>query len=317
MPLLTAAIRADIAGSGGSDAQRRLFLVPRAHVVRLHADAGTAHTIEVDVDGERKFLPIGPARVVLAASAIESTRLALASFPTPLMGRNLMAHVRSDFTVRIRRTALGAIPDDVQTAALLLRGRAAGAPFHLQITASTSRDGSDAMLYRMIPDIDLLDQQTANTDPDWITLTLRGIGAMTADTTTPIPSATTSWIDLSPHERDEYGVPRAYVHLRASADDLALWDAMDRAAIEFAQQFAGAPGNIEYLYDGGWQQPALPPRPPLPALAQRTRNDLPRIRHALDGRQSRNLRHRRRTAASTTSRTCTCATRPPSQPLAR
>ena len=41
------------------------------------------------------------------------------------------------FTVRIRRTALAPIPDGVQTAALLLRGRAAGAPFHLQVTAST------------------------------------------------------------------------------------------------------------------------------------------------------------------------------------
>ena len=76
------------------------------------------------------------------------------------------------------------------------------------------------MLYRMVPDIDLFDQQTANTDPDWISLTLRGIGAMTGDTTTPIPSSTTSWIDLSPHERDEYGVPRAYVHLRASQTTL-------------------------------------------------------------------------------------------------
>ena len=264
MPILAAAIRADIARSGGSDARRRLFLVPRAHVVRLHANAGTAHTIEVDVDGERTFLPIGPARVILAASAIESTRLALASFPTPLMGRNLMAHVRSDFTVRIRRAALPAIPEGVQTAALLLRGRAAGSPFHLQVTASTSRDGSDAMLYRMIPDVDLLDQQTANTDPDWITLTLRGIGAMTGDTTTAIPSPTTSWINLSPYERDEYGVPRAYVHLRASTDDLALWDAMDRSAIEFAQHFAGAPGDIEYLYDDRWQQQPFPLDRPFP-----------------------------------------------------
>ena len=265
MPILTEAIRADIARSGGSDARRRLFLVPRAHVVRLHADAGSAHTIEVDVDGARRFLPLGPARVVLAASAIETTRMALVSFPTPLMGRNLMAHIRSDFTVRIRRSALAPIPDGVQTAALLLRGRAGGAPFHLQVTASTGRDGSDAMLYRMIPDLDLLDQQTANTDPNWITITVRGIGAMTGDVTTPVPSTTSSWIDLSPHESDEYGSPRAYVHLRTSAADVALWSAMDQTAVEFAQGLAGAPGDIEYLYDDGWQQHPFPFSRPFPS----------------------------------------------------
>jgi choline dehydrogenase-like flavoprotein len=253
MPILAKAIRTDVARSGGSDAQRRLFLVPGAHVVRLHASGGKAHTIEVDVDGVRKLLPIGAANVVLAASAIETTRLALISFPAPLMGRNLMAHIRSDFTIRIRRSALPAIPGHVQTAALLLRGRAAGAPFHLQLTASTSRAGSDAMLYQMVPDLDLLDQQLANSDPDWITITLRGIGAMTGERTTPVPSPSTSWINLSPFESDEYGVARAFVNLRTSAADNALWTAMDQSALDFVQRLAGTSGNIEYLYDGGWQ----------------------------------------------------------------
>ena len=125
------------------------------------------------------------------------------------MGRNLMAHVRSDFTVRIRRSALPPIPGHVQTAALLVRGVAPTGRFHLQVTASTSRAGSDELLYRMIPDIDLLDQQLANTDPDWITITLRGIGEMHGDTTTPVPNPTTSWIDLSPsRERRVRRAPR-------------------------------------------------------------------------------------------------------------
>lgn len=264
MPILTAAIRADIANSGGSDAQRRLFLVPRAHVVRLHVSDGAAHAIEVDVDGVRKFLPLGSARVVLAASTIETTRLALVSCPSPLMGRNLMAHIRSDFTVRIRRTALPAITDHVQTAALLLRGRAGGAPFHLQLTASTCRGGSDAMLYQLVPDLDLLDQQTANIDPDWITITLRAIGAMDGDRTTPVPSTESSWIDLSPHERDEYGVPRAYVNLRTSVSDNALWAAMDQTAVTVVQQLAGAEEDIEYLFDDGWQKAPFPLERPFP-----------------------------------------------------
>jgi hypothetical protein len=87
------------------------------------AAGGVVHMIEVNVDGQRKFLPVGSqSAVILAASGIESTRLALLSFPTSLMGRNLMAHVRSDFTVRVRRSALPPVPAHVQTAALLVRG---------------------------------------------------------------------------------------------------------------------------------------------------------------------------------------------------
>ena len=52
--------------------------------------------IEVDVAGVRKFLSVGAANLVLAASTIETTRLALVSCPSPLMGRNLMAHIRTD-----------------------------------------------------------------------------------------------------------------------------------------------------------------------------------------------------------------------------
>src|ERR1051326_5694111 len=89
------------------DSTRRLFLVPHAHVVRLHTSGGVVTTIEVDVSGQRRFLSIAPScAVVLAMGAIESTRLALWSFPTALMGRNLMVHLRTNLTVRIRRAAL-------------------------------------------------------------------------------------------------------------------------------------------------------------------------------------------------------------------
>lgn len=92
------------------------------------------------------------------------------------MGRNLMAHVRSDFTVRIHRSALPDVPGHVQTAALLVRGAVPSGRFHLQVTGSTSRAGSDDLVFRMIPDIDILDRQLANTDPEWVTITLRGVG---------------------------------------------------------------------------------------------------------------------------------------------
>jgi GMC oxidoreductase len=265
LPLLIDAVREDVGASGGSDANRRLFLVPLAHAIRLHAANGVVHTLEVDIAGQRPSLAIQPGcAVILAASSVESTRLALHSFPSPLMGRNLMAHVRSDFTVRIRRSALPAIPGHVQTAAALVRGAAPTGRFHLQITASTSRAGSDELLFRMIPDLDLLDQQLANTDPDWITITLRGIGEMRGNTTTPVSNPTTSWINLSPHEADEFGVPRAYVHLTLEPPDLQTWQAMDQAALDLAQAVAGAPANIQYLYDNGWQPQPFPLNRPFP-----------------------------------------------------
>ena len=141
-------------------------------MVRFYESGGTVHTLEVDADGGRQFLSIQPdAAVILAASTIETTRIALLSSPSPLMGRNLQAHVRNDFTVRIRRSAFPGLPTDVETAALLVRGAAPTGRFHLQITASAHSGGSDAVLFHMIPDIDLLEAQLTNDDPNWITVT--------------------------------------------------------------------------------------------------------------------------------------------------
>jgi hypothetical protein len=180
------------------------------------------------------------------------------------MGRNLMAHVRSDFTVRVRRAALPALPLDVETAALLVRGVVPSGRFHLQVTASANPGGSDELLFRMIPDLDFLDEQLVNDDPGWITITLRGIGETHGDTATAVPNASGCWINLSPFETDEFGVPRAYVHFRLGAQDLQTWLAMDQTAVALAQAVAGAPGNIQYLYDGGWQAAPFPLNLPFP-----------------------------------------------------
>lgn len=265
VPLLIDAIREDVGSSGLNDASRRLFLVPQAHVVKLHAADGVVHAVEVDVAGKREQLTVDPnCAVIVAASAIETTRLALHSFPSPLMGRNLMAHVRSDFAVRIHRSALPPVPGHVQTAALLVRGAIPSGRFHVQVTASTSRAGSDELLFRMVPDIEQLGQQLANTDPEWITITLRGIGEMQGDTSSAVPNATSSWVNLSPHGSDEFGVPRAYVHLALDPSDLQVWDAMDQAIVILAQAIAGSPTKIQYLYDGGWRTDPFPLSRPFP-----------------------------------------------------
>jgi hypothetical protein len=215
--------------------------------------------------GVRRSLGIGPnCAVILGASAIETTRLALHSFPSPLMGRNLMAHVRSDFAVCVARSALPLPEGPVQTAAMLIRGRVPTGRFHLQLTASTSPIGSDEVLFKMIPDIEEFAAHTASSDPNWIPITIRGIGEMTGDRSTAVLDPQRSWIDLSPYERDEFGVPRAYVHLTASPSDLATWAAMDTAAVDLAQAIAGAPDQIQYLWDDAWQTQPFPLGKPYP-----------------------------------------------------
>ena len=115
--LLFDAVREDIGQRWRSniDAWRRLMVLPRAQVVRLTTAGNRVTELELRVNDQQQFLRpplLAPdCTVVLAAGTIESTRLALDSLPGPAlganrMGSNLMAHLRSDITARIRRSAI-------------------------------------------------------------------------------------------------------------------------------------------------------------------------------------------------------------------
>ena len=129
----------------------RLLVVPRAHVTQLFTDgSNSVRRIALTVDGQAQTLTVGQklaatCSVVLAAGTIESTRLALLSFPSAGMGSNLMAHLRSNTTVRVKRTVFGLGPagTDLETAAFIVRALAsvsggAKRQFHLQVTAAPS-----------------------------------------------------------------------------------------------------------------------------------------------------------------------------------
>ena len=87
--LLFDAIREDIGRRwrNNIDAWRRLMLIPHSQVVRLQIVGNRVTEIELLVDGQQQFLrqPLisDSCTVVLAASTIESTRLALDSLPHP------------------------------------------------------------------------------------------------------------------------------------------------------------------------------------------------------------------------------------------
>ncbi|MBI1818130.1 MAG: DUF1080 domain-containing protein [Deltaproteobacteria bacterium] len=261
-PFLMDAIRHDVGNNARyGDLSRRVFLVPRTQVLRLNLSGNAATSIDVSSDGQRFNLPVVPTcAVVLANGTIEATRLALDSlgigshqFGAPRVG-NLMAHLRSNITVRIKRAALGitAALDTLETAALIVRGTALGRRFHLQVTAAAVAGASpEQNLFSMIPDIDILHTIVANQDPNWIVLTFRGIGEM-EDQRTASPNPAMSWIDLS-NETDAWMMRRAYVNLVPTPADNQLWAAMDKAAFELARQLAKSSTNIQYLVGGKFQ----------------------------------------------------------------
>ena len=237
--------------SAEPDPQRRLFIVPNAHVTTVNTTGGVVTSIDVVVNGALQSLPVSSnCAVILALGTIESTRLALVSFPTSpgdpsgeLMGRNLMAHWRSNTFVRINRTGFdpgNTLPPAVQTGALLVRGSTSQGKFHLQVTASSDPQGnSDDLLFAMIPDIDLLDATLANQTADTISIGLRGVSQLFGDQTTSVPNASGRWINLSPYETDEFGVPRAYIQMTTTSKEDALANAMDTATLALANQLAG------------------------------------------------------------------------------
>lgn len=244
-------IQAAREAAGQPDASRRLFIVPNAHVTKLPTTGGAVTSVQVAVDGAVKSLTVSAkCAVILALGTVESTRLALFSFPRSpgnpsqeLMGRNLMAHWRSNIFVRIKRAALdpgNTLPSTLQTGALLIRGAGPQGLFHLQVTASADPGGnSDALLYTMIPDIDLLDATLANQQSGWISIGFRGVSQLIGDPLSAVPNSSGRWINLSPYEMDEFGVPRAYVQMSSTSSEDALANTMDAAILGLANQLAG------------------------------------------------------------------------------
>src|SRR5437899_1977022 len=109
--------------------------------------------------------------------------------------------------------------------------------FHLQITASgvgALGMNSEAELFKKIPNIDELDRFNDLTD-DWIVITIRGIGEMLGDKTSPDPLNRVILDNLWPHNGFDFQQPRALVRLEGgdpNSKNIALWDVMYQADTE-------------------------------------------------------------------------------------
>jgi choline dehydrogenase-like flavoprotein len=263
--------QAEAEQGGRGDAQavarrKRFMIVPNVHVIRLVRDG--QRVVAIDTNQGQVQVPAN-GHVFVAAGTIESTRLALASLPNAngCIGRNLMAHLRSNLTIRIPRQALTELDPanrELQVSALFVKGIFRHADntlghFHTQITASGVGKldaGSEAELFKKIPNIDELDRFLDLTD-QYVVITLRGIGEMTGDKTSADPQNRITLDANGPQGPFDYGVPRALVRLEASPKgpsdprgnkDQLLWDRMDAATEEIALMFANGDASVlEYL----------------------------------------------------------------------
>jgi choline dehydrogenase-like flavoprotein len=253
-----------------ADARKRIMIVPDCHVQELITETQSDNWVRVTgvrvwQNGGSVDVMLAPPRnggqsaVVLALGTIETTRVARTTFQQSLagraadrMGKNLIAHLRSNLTIRIPRAAIAAnLPPTVipslQVSALLVKGKAAnGRTYHFQITASgLNRLGvdSEAELFKKLPTLEHIQDMLRASD-DTVVLTIRGIGEMTRHN----PD---SFIDLSAIETD-FGRPKAVVSLGnskatpqqfpGSAEtnaDRATWDEMDAVSDKIALIFAG------------------------------------------------------------------------------
>ncbi|MBV9925544.1 MAG: DUF1080 domain-containing protein [Acidobacteria bacterium] len=277
--------------------KKRLMLVDNCYVTKLERTGNRITGVLVKYQGNDRRIDVpSGGKVFLGLGTIENTRQALLAVPEKnLIGRNLMAHLRSNLTFRVPHNSFDALnpdlePDPVkkqllkelQISALFVKGihthqkDGSKGHYHIQITASGVGElgvNSEAELFKKIPNIDDLDQFNDLTDK-WIVVTLRGIGEMVGVKTLADPQ---NRVALGP--ADGNGVPRAKVRLETNWSDPAdprvtdpgkqqrtkdndLWAAMDAACEELALIFAdGKP--IQYLSrpnDAGnahWQ--ATPP----------------------------------------------------------
>ena len=257
VPALAQAIRQDIAGKSAGTSDRNLVLVPNVRVRSLLVSGDRVVAMQLQYRGETIDISLTQdTDIVMALSSVESTRLVQDSgFPDPnrLIGRNLMVHLRNNFVVRVRRSALGLDPGaELQTAAFHLQAKASnGADFHYQVVAGSSPDGSgEDIWYRMIPDPQIVRSLVENQDPEWVSIFFRGTAEMKGNLEQAPgdhPDDRVSYQNLSRDLVDEQGDTRAWVHLATTPFDDTTWDELDTFGYEFALALANNnPDDFEF-----------------------------------------------------------------------
>ncbi len=268
-----ARIASNAADGGGvePDARKRLIVVPKVNVLDIITETQSDNWVRVrgvrvwDGQSSRDIM-LAPTRddgrqsvVVIALGTIESTRLALSTFKESLswraasrMGKNLIAHLRSNLNIRISKESIKeSLPSSaskhLEASALLVKAKkfinGKDRYFHFQITASglgKLGENSEAELFKKIPTLEHLDEMLQSDDTH-VVITIRGIGEMA-------PQNPASFVALS-KDKVEFFRPAAEVHMGnarwsgagtiETEIDKQTWDAMDEVSDELALIFAG------------------------------------------------------------------------------
>jgi choline dehydrogenase-like flavoprotein len=250
VPLIIRAARQAWFESGGDDVRKRLMVVPNCHVTRLETSLSQGSGQVTVVHTNQGPIPL-PSRgvVVLAAGTIESTRLALESFPGTLgyelIGTNLIGHMRSNYTFRLPRAVVPALAGrDLQASALFVKCRTPHpdgslSHFHLQITAAGLKaigTNSEAELFQKVPDIDTIDNFRL-ADEDSVVMTVRGVAELQ-------PGNPQNRVILGT-EVDEFGIRRAFVSINPTGNDADTWNVMDQTSDQVRQVFAAVAGSTD------------------------------------------------------------------------
>jgi hypothetical protein len=280
LPLLTSSIRKDAERANAYNPNRFLFLVPNAEVLKCDTVNGVVRQVVINLKepsnnpdapglrGEVIRLDIKESAVVIfAGNTINSTRLALNSFPvTPVMGKNLMAHVRGNYFWRVHRSALG-LPINEQplenfaTSALHIAGKTnvADRPnphgqFHFQFYAVGSlKDDPEEFLYRSIPHLDDIraarDAVLSTNIRDWIVVGNRTCGEMFGNKNADTSSRSSSFIAVNPfggsgddvyfENGQELRIPKAFITLVQTPQDAEVRFAQTNAAFDMMAAISG------------------------------------------------------------------------------
>jgi len=297
LPLLIAAERSEADASYPYDQLKRLLVVPGWHAQDIETRTLADNSVQAigvwvvqglgDQVTQRRFVPLAEDGVVMIAlGTIESSRMALQTFQQSLswraaqrMGQNLLAHLRSNFTIRVPRNAIPGMPAVpapgagaaqqvlTEVSALFVKGttnlQGRDRYFHLQVTASGANAAgrnSEAQLFRKVPDLDQLDSLRRSSN-NYVVITLRGIGEMTPQNPDSFVTRDLQALYFDrPRAAVSIGDAQAYAAAPAQSKppaspqtqlDADVWERMDQLADEVAVMFAGGQPFEILTADGG------------------------------------------------------------------
>lgn len=244
------------------------FIVPNTLAYHLQTERGRVSSIDVVYGNsyqQRSFKLSDRCDVILAGTAVESTRLALNSFPRftqsgqELIGRNLMAHLFSAVRVRIKRKALG-FPNNkpLESALYHIQGYSQNyqKSYHFQLFCNSDPEFEDhEILYKMFYDLDQIVGTVQSQVSEWITIWALSCSEIKGKPNLPLYTEGSNWMDLSPNNSEVLGsvnYPKPYLKWDSSQNEEAFWDEVLYHLFELLSSLAPF-GEIEYQTpDGEW-----------------------------------------------------------------